>query len=109
MFQWSSWHTLVPLVVGVPGLVSWVIYEHHIPRSPIVPIDLLSNRTACAAYFGTVIHGLVQFALLYYLPLYYQAVKGYSPLISGVALVSPFTTVAGLHVAYGLCDSYRSA
>lgn len=28
-----------------------------------------------------------QFGILYYLPLYYQAVQGYSPIIAGVALV----------------------
>jgi hypothetical protein len=30
--------------------------------------------------------------MLYYLPLYYEAVKGYSPIISGVAVVSPSST-----------------
>lgn len=30
---------------------------------------------------------LKQFGILYYLPLYYQGVKGYSPIIAGVALV----------------------
>jgi hypothetical protein len=46
-----------------------------------------------------------QFGLLYYLPLYYQAALGYSPIISGLALLpqcllsGPFTAITGLLIA----------
>lgn len=49
--------------------------------------------------------GIIQFGLLYYLPLYYQLSKGYSPLISGVALLpqcvlsSPTTTITSIIIS----------
>ncbi|KAK3117569.1 hypothetical protein LTR53_000894 [Teratosphaeriaceae sp. CCFEE 6253] len=49
--------------------------------------DIFNNRTAITSYLGTFLCGLVQFGLLYYLPLFYQAAKGYSTLISGVSIL----------------------
>lgn len=87
MYAWSSYHTIVPLVIGAVGLIGWLFYEHYIPKSPILPLVLLKNRTNLAVFTGTLFMGIIQYGLLYYLPLYYQLSKGYSPLISGVALL----------------------
>lgn len=71
-YAWSSWQTLVPLMIGIAGSVAWLLYESSVPEAPILPIVVLKNRTAIIAYLGTFCCGLIQFALLYYLPLYYQ-------------------------------------
>lgn len=63
---------MVPLVLGVTGLVDFMMFEHYVPAHPVVPLTLLGNRTACAAFLGTLMMGIIQFGLLYYLPLYYQ-------------------------------------
>lgn len=105
MYPWSSWHTLVPLILGAAGIVGWLVWEYYVPDSPIVPLSIIGNRTAAAAFTGTLIMGIVQFGLLYYLPLYYQVSKGYSPLISGVALMpqillsGPTTAITGALIA----------
>jgi MFS family permease len=49
-----------------------------------------------------VLHGLVLWCLLYYMPLYYEAVQGYSPIIAGVALFPDTFTVAPLAVVTGI-------
>ncbi|KAK5731324.1 hypothetical protein LTR15_001263 [Elasticomyces elasticus] len=81
-----SW-VLVPLILGLVGLCAWVWYEHKVAIKPMVHLVILNNRTAVVSYLGTFLVGFIQFALLYYLPLYYQAAKGYTILISGVALL----------------------
>lgn len=35
----------------------------------------------------TFLHGIILWSLLYFLPLYYEAVKGYTPIIAGVAIL----------------------
>jgi len=90
MYAWSSWRTIAPLFLGLGGLASWAAYSHWITDRPMIPFKILDNRTALISYFGNLVQGLCQFGILYYLPLYYQGVKGYSPVISGVALVSIF-------------------
>lgn len=57
---------------------------------------LFRTRSLVVSYIGTVTHGLVLSCGLYYLPFYFQAVQGYSPILSGVALFPvTFTVVPG--------------
>ena len=85
-------------------MISFVVFESYI-NEPLVPLGLFKNRTASVNYFGTFIQGIVIWSLLYYLPLYYEAVKGYSPTISGVAVFPETFTIAPASVAVGVAIS----
>ncbi|PGH33579.1 hypothetical protein GX50_03567 [[Emmonsia] crescens] len=102
MYEWDSWRTLVPLIVGFVGLIVTMIYEYKFAEDPIIPITIFATRTAIVNYIGTVLHGLVLWCGLYYLPLYFETVKEYSPIISGISLfpltftVAPVAGIAGI-------------
>ncbi|KAJ5674185.1 Efflux pump [Penicillium macrosclerotiorum] len=102
MYPWSSWKTIVPLVLGILGLIGFVWYEAEIPLDPIVRIAVFNQRTALVSYLGTCIHGIVLWCLLYYLPLYYECVKGYSAIISGVSVFPETFTVAPASIVVGV-------
>jgi MFS family permease len=56
MYAWSSWRTLVPLIVSGAGLVAFVFYEEWLARkgfTPLIPFEVVKNRTAIVTYFGT--------------------------------------------------------
>lgn len=93
-YPWSSWHTVAPLSASSVGLVLLYLYEERAATNPIIRTSIFKNRNAAAAYFCVVIHGMVVVGSLYYLPLYYEAVKGLSPILSGVALFPETFTVA---------------
>lgn len=93
-YPWSSWRTLVPLLVGAAGFVLFVIWEERFAKEPLIPLRITKNRSAAVNYFGGFLQGLVLCGLLYFLPLYYEGVLGYSPIISGVALFPETFTVA---------------
>ncbi|RAH72996.1 MFS general substrate transporter [Aspergillus aculeatinus CBS 121060] len=97
MYAWSSWHTLTPLLTGIAALVCFVTYEgFYVPANPVISLALFRTRSLLAGYIGTMTHGLILSCGLYYLPFYFQAVKGYTPIISGVALFPvTFTVVPG--------------
>ncbi|THC90428.1 hypothetical protein EYZ11_010105 [Aspergillus tanneri] len=99
-YAWSSWHTLVPLVFGAVGLIGSVLYEALIARSAVVtkrplliPPEVLPNWTVGILYAGSTFHGLVLYSLVYYMPEYFQSVKGYIPVIAGVAALPQTVTV----------------
>jgi len=92
MFAWGSWKTILPLVLGIVGLIAFGLYSELLSKNPIIPLRIITNRTAAINYFGMFIHGFVQFGITFYLPLYYQGVKGYSPLIAGVAALPQCAT-----------------
>ncbi|OCL09428.1 MFS general substrate transporter [Glonium stellatum] len=105
MYSWSSWRTLVPLMLGVFGLIGFIVFESSIPHQPLVRMEIFKSRTALANYFGITVHGMLLWCLLYYLPLYYEAVKDYSPLISGVAVLPETFTVAPTALVAGILIS----
>ncbi|EPE26755.1 MFS general substrate transporter [Glarea lozoyensis ATCC 20868] len=101
-YAWSSWHTIVPIIVGVAGFVAFYFYEDKIAADPVVPTSIFKNRNITAAYIQTVIHSLIVLSLVYYLPLYYEGVKGFNTTITGVAVFPETFTVAPAAVVIGI-------
>ena len=102
MYSWSHWRTLVPLIIGIVGNIVFVLYEKFLAKEPLIRLGIFSTRTAVIAYFGTTLHGIILWCLLYYEPLYYEAVKDYTPIVTGVALFPETFTVAPLAVVTGI-------
>ncbi|KAF8075325.1 MFS general substrate transporter [Lyophyllum atratum] len=86
-FPWSSFHILVPLILGVVGLAFALFYEARWASQPTIPWVVLSNRTSMSG------------------PTWFQAVQDASPVISGLHFlpwaisITPFAVVQGLLVA----------
>ena len=53
LYDWNSFGTLLPIILGAAGLVSFGVYEWFIPKEPMVPLKVFVSRTAMSAYFGT--------------------------------------------------------
>lgn len=115
-YPWDSWRTLFPLLIGVAGMIGFGFYEHYLfhkaiasqnpnPIDPIIRFSIFNNSTMLITYFETIVHGIVLWALLYFLPLYYEAVKGYTPIVSGVAILPETTLVAPMSVVVGIVSS----
>jgi MFS family permease len=105
MFPWESYQSLLPLLLGFFGTIGFLFYEHYIPKNPMVRIRVFIPRSAAVNYFGTTIHGIILWCMLYYLPLYYEAVKGYSATMTGVAIFPETFTVAPVVVLTGILVS----
>lgn len=101
MYDWTSWRTLVPLVIGVVGLLAFGLYERFIPREPLLVASLFANRTINLGWLFATCHGIILWCMLYYQPLYFEAVKGYKPIIAGVSLFPATFTVAPLSILTG--------
>lgn len=115
MYAWNSWHTLVPLLLGVAGIVGFGFYERYLSRhafdaagkllpgnnvEPIIRFSVFNNLSMMLTYLETIIHGIILWCLLYFLPLYYEAVQGYTPIISGVAVLPETSFVARKFPSY---------
>lgn len=59
MYSWRSYATLLPLIVGVLGILFWIAYSYNFcKKTPMIPLVILRDRTAAISYFGTVVQGL---------------------------------------------------
>ncbi|KAL1966892.1 hypothetical protein VTN77DRAFT_3857 [Rasamsonia byssochlamydoides] len=105
MYPWSSWRTIVPLVIGVVVLVAFSIYEAR-PAEPVFPYRIFRSQTAQVTLIGGFIHGMVLYTLLLYVPLFFQAVFLEAPLQSAISMlpfcciVMAFTGIAAWAVEY---------
>ncbi|KAM0498707.1 hypothetical protein ACHAP8_005926 [Fusarium lateritium] len=85
---WSDVRILAPRIIGLLGLVGFVIYEGSgIPSEPVMPIRLFPSRTSYIVYANTFLNQLLIMWLYYFLPLYFQAVKMSTPSRSGVQML----------------------
>ncbi|KAF2636372.1 MFS general substrate transporter [Massarina eburnea CBS 473.64] len=93
-YPWDSWRTLVPLIICAVGMIVFVLHQEYIASEPLIRTSVFKTQTAAVTYLTTVVHGILLWSILYYLPLYYEAVKGMSPIMAGVALFPQTFTVA---------------
>ncbi|KAG6909191.1 hypothetical protein DXG01_001705 [Tephrocybe rancida] len=84
VYAWSSARVLVPLILGLLGMALFLVYEAKFAKNPIVPFEVLSNRTSFSGYVQTFLSPIIMLAVVYYMPTYYQACKGASPRQSGI-------------------------
>lgn len=85
---WSSYHVIVPLVLGLLGLVGFCVFEGSgIAPEPVMPLRLFANRTSVIVYVMTFFNAILPYWALFFLPLYFQAVKLSTPARSGVQLL----------------------
>jgi hypothetical protein len=98
-YAWSS-ATVIGLFCGAGGtLILFLAWEYRIADKAMVPISILSKRVVwCSCLFIGFFFGSFLVSS-YYLPIYFQAVKGVSPALSAVytlpsILSSMFTGMA---------------
>ncbi|GAM37298.1 hypothetical protein TCE0_023r07110 [Talaromyces pinophilus] len=105
MYPWSSWRTIVPLVIGIVVLTVFAVYEAR-PAHPVFPYRIFRSRTAVVTLIGSFIHGMVLYTLLFYMPLFFESVFLEAPLGSAVSMlpllcmVTAFSGLAAWVVEY---------
>lgn len=58
-FPWANYRTLVPLAVGVAGLIMAVAWERWVAQQPFLRLFLFNSRSAILAYICTTLQGLL--------------------------------------------------
>lgn len=86
LYSWGSWRTLVPLLIGIVVLAFFAVFEAR-PAAPIMPHHLFQRPTSSLTLFGGLLHGMILYPLLQYLPLFYQAIALESRIQAAVSLL----------------------
>ncbi|KAI9835482.1 MAG: hypothetical protein M1837_003783 [Sclerophora amabilis] len=91
-FPWSSPKVICLIVFGLVIGGLFILIEWKVAKYPVMPLRLFKKISNVAALAVALSHGFVFIAGSYYLPLYFQAALGATPLLSGVYLL-PFVLV----------------
>jgi MFS family permease len=83
---WTHPLVLVSLPLSLVALCAFVYIEAFVASEPIIPVRLLLNGTVAAACLCNWFCTMVQFMILFYIPIFFQ-VKGLSTTAAGARLI----------------------
>lgn len=87
-YPWRSWHTLVPLLVGFLGLFIFAgLQTTALSAEPLMPTRFFRAPTSIILAINTFLYSALLYWCLFFLPVFFQSVKLYSPRRAGVALL----------------------
>jgi hypothetical protein len=103
-YDWNSARVVVPLILGIFGMALFALYTRFnpTPSEPLIRVSLFRSRSNIIAFIGTLVHGMMVWAILFYLPFYFQVAKNTSPLMSGVdglaqtLIIAPGSAITGV-------------
>lgn len=90
---WSSWPIVGALIGFVLAVALFLRIERH-ASSPMLPLELFASRTFSASNAVGLLLNFAFYGQLFVLPLFLQDIRGYSPLITGLAMLPEGGVVA---------------
>lgn len=87
-YPWDSAIVICLIIFGVVAIVLFVVIEHWVAKYPVLPTHIFKSRSNLACLFVCLFHGLTFIQATYFMPTYFQAVLGATPLLSGVWLLA---------------------
>ncbi|KAF1944083.1 hypothetical protein EJ02DRAFT_420661 [Clathrospora elynae] len=99
---WDSATVLCLLIFGAAVIGIFFLVEWRVAPYPIMPLSLFAKRSNLAALGVCFFHSFVFISGSYFLPLYFQAVLGATPILSGVYLLPTALSLSFLSVFTGV-------
>ncbi|OGM44933.1 hypothetical protein ABOM_007078 [Aspergillus bombycis] len=93
--SWDSAMVISMLVIGGCSLIVFIFIEWKVATLPMLPMVMFRNKVICTLFLQSFLLGAVYQSNLYYLPLYYQNARGWSPILSA-ALTAPLVACQSL-------------
>jgi hypothetical protein len=101
-YPWKSATVICLIVFGVVVIGLFFVVESRFAPYPLMPLSLFSKRSNMAALAVCFFHAYVFIPGSYFLPLYFQAVLGATPILSGVYLLPTALSLSFLSAFTGV-------
>ncbi|EXJ85735.1 hypothetical protein A1O1_06103 [Capronia coronata CBS 617.96] len=106
-FPWASPMVIAMLAIGSSALVLFVGVEWKVASLPMMPVQIFGDRVVATLLAQSFLLGWVYQSYLYYLPMYYQNVRGYSAVTSAALTIPIMATQAVASIVSGQYMSRR--
>jgi EmrB/QacA subfamily drug resistance transporter len=91
-YGWGSTRTIVTLAIAALLLGLFLLIEARFAKAPLMPLGVFRSRQLSGANVVVCLLGASAFAMWYFLSLYLQEVRGFTPIETGLAFL-PGTAV----------------
>jgi hypothetical protein len=91
------WNSAMVISMLCTGAVSWLLFffiQKRLARIPIIPLRLFTQRSTLVLLLQAPCYDFVWQVDLYFLPLYFQDVRGYTPLQSATRMLPLLVTLS---------------
>ncbi|KAH7094597.1 MFS general substrate transporter [Paraphoma chrysanthemicola] len=105
-YPWLSVQIITTLAVGTLTSVFFVLWQWKIAPLPLIPLHMFKSRLICGACMTMFIHGWIFMVQMFYIPVLYQVIYGYSAakaalLLLPVTLAQPLCgTISGFMTSW---------
>ncbi|KAK5056629.1 hypothetical protein LTR84_012161 [Exophiala bonariae] len=86
-YSWSNFRVVIPLVFSGLLFIMFTIVQKWRGDAALLPSHIFRNRTVLAGAWFSFFSGATLQTLLFYLPIWFQAIKGSSPIRSGILIL----------------------
>jgi MFS family permease len=100
-FVWSSPMVITMLCISLVSAMIFLLIEWKVALLPLMPLSMFKNAAVAAILVQNFLFGCAYYAELYYLPIYFQNVRGWSPIQSSALLVPFVLSQAIFSIASG--------
>lgn len=99
---WGSATVICLIVFSIVTFAIFAVWETKYAKYPVMPMRLFNKTTNVATLLVVFTHGFVFISGSYYLPLYFQAIRGATPILSGVYLLPTALALAFTSIGTGV-------
>lgn len=87
VYPWNSGRIITLLVIMVFFLAIFIIVQTWREEMATIPPRIISQRSIAAGFWYALFSGASQMSVIYFLPIYFQAIKGSTPIESGIQIL----------------------
>ena len=87
-YPWNSARVIVLLVLPGVLLITFVIIQIYLGESATVPPRIIKQRSVAAGFFYTFCFGASMMVMVYYVPVWFQAIKNVTAVESGIRVLA---------------------
>lgn len=101
-FPWSSATVICLIVFGILTLMLFILVDWKAAKYPVMPMRIFQGRGSAACLGVCFLHSMVFIVGSYYMPLYFQVVRGATLLLSGVYILPQLASLGFANMSDGI-------
>jgi hypothetical protein len=101
-YPWSSWRIILCLCVFGVLTIIFIIIQWKVGEDATIPFHIIKQRSIASACFFAFCLGGSFFIMVYFLPIWFQAIKGASAFKSGIMLIPMILALVLANVIAGV-------
>ncbi|KAF2135708.1 uncharacterized protein K452DRAFT_346728 [Aplosporella prunicola CBS 121167] len=86
-YAWSNGHIIALLTLSGVFLMAFVVVQTMLPTTATLPPRIFKHRSIVAGFWQSIWVGSVNYIFVYFLPIWFQSIKGVSAVQSGIRLL----------------------